>query len=166
MEIYREILGFENYEISNFGNVKNIITEKLLKNCINRDRYYRVDLCNNDSKKTKYIHRLVAIAFINNQNNKRCVDHIDGNKTNNNFNNLRWATSRENSMNIKIGCKNTSGVKGVSWNKISFKWRADIRIDGLKVNLGNFETIEEAKQARQIKANEAFGVFTNACEKL
>ena len=62
--------------------------------------------------------------------------------------------------------KNTSGVKGVSFNNYLNKWHAYINIDGIRVNLGCFENLEDAKQARIIKVNEAFGAFTNKIEKM
>ena len=64
-------------------------------------------------------HRLVAIAiaFIRNTTNKRRVDHIDTDKANNHFTNLRWATHRENEQKVGITARNTSGVVGVDWRK-------------------------------------------------
>jgi hypothetical protein len=84
---------------------------------------------------------------------------------NNNLNNLRWATLTENQYNRKINKNNTSGIKGVSWDKKSNKWRASIKINRKKIFLGNFETFDEAKLARQITANNIFGEFVNQCEK-
>ena len=61
---------------------------------------------------------------------------------------------------------NTSGVKGVAWSKNAKQWKAQIMIDGIYIYLGLFTNIEDAKRARMIRANQAFGVFTNACEKI
>ena len=69
-------------------------------------------------------------------------------------------------MNSKLNIKNLSGVKGVSWDKLHNKWRAQIAINGIVIYLGIYDNLEDAKNARQIRANEAFGVFVNACEKL
>jgi len=60
---------------------------------------------------------------------------------------------------------NSSGVKGVNFEKIVKKWRANIMIDGTQITLGFFKTLEEAKLARINKANELFGEYINACEK-
>ena len=108
----------------------------------------------------------MAIAFIPNADGKSCVDHIDNDKSNNNIANLRWATHSENNPNRTMMSNNTSGVKGVSWDKDTNKWRSQINIDGININLGRFVHLEDAKQARITRANQAFGVFTNACEKI
>lgn len=82
--------------VSDIGNVYSKITNTILKPEINVDGYYRVQLSRNGSKKNFKIHRLVAIAFIENPNNLRCVNHIDENKLNNNVSNLEWCTSKYN----------------------------------------------------------------------
>ena len=66
---------------------------------INRYGYKHVSLYKNKEGKTWKIHRLVALAFISNPGNKPCIDHIDGNRLNNNVCNLRWVTHRENTNN-------------------------------------------------------------------
>ena len=112
------------------------------------------------------MHILVANAFIANPDGKACVDHIDNIKSNNNINNLRWATNSENQHNKSMSKNNTSGVKGVVWHKGKAKWQSQIMIDGMQIYLGLFTNIEDAKQARMIRANQAFGIYTNACEKI
>ena len=165
-EIWKIITDYENYSVSNLGNIRNDKFNRILKARINRDGYLRISLCKNGIVKIFKVHRLVAITFILNIDNKRCVDHIDNNKLNNNLTNLRFATVSENSRNTKITVRNTSGVKGVSWEKQYKKWRAQIRIDGKNCHLGLFDTIEEAANIRQAKANEIFGLFVNSCEKI
>jgi hypothetical protein len=165
LEIYKPIKNYPNYKVSNFGNVKNITTGLILSlNSLSNG--YNVVVLINKTKKMYRIHRLVADAFLINQENKKCVDHIDGNTTNNNLTNLRWATVVENLQNSKKRSDNTSGVKGVSFSKYHKKWHARIWIDKIKIHIGYFNTLEEAKQARIRRANEAFGIFTNTCETL
>ena len=92
--------GFPNYSISILGVVTNIVTEKVLKPSKNNTGgYLRVDLYNKEGRKYMRIHRLVALHFIPNIDNKLTVDHIDRNKTNNNIENLRWATRTEQNNN-------------------------------------------------------------------
>ena len=165
-EEWKVIDGYNNnYSISNKGNVKNNNTNKILKQAVNRGGYNKLCLSVNGKKKTELIHRLVALAFIPNPENKPHVDHINNNKIDNNVNNLRWATAKENQYNQKLSKANKCGVKGVCYNKRDKKWRASITVDGIKIHIGSFDTMEEAKQARIKRANKAFGVFINACEK-
>ena len=93
MENWKVIYDFPNYEISNYGNVRN--NTKMVKTVPNKHGYNVVVLCNG-TRKSVNVHRLVAAAFIPNPDNKPCVDHIDGNKLNNHVNNLRWCTIGEN----------------------------------------------------------------------
>lgn len=93
----KEIKGFENYLISEDGSVFNSKTGKELKKCISTSGYYYVHLVKDKKKYMKYVHRLVAEAFIKETNEQ--VDHIDGNKLNNNISNLRWVTAKENYYN-------------------------------------------------------------------
>ncbi len=166
MEEFKTIDGYDNYEVSNKGNIRNKTTNKFLQGSIGRNGYLRITLTKNDKKMTFSVHRLVAIAFIPNPENKLNTDHIDNNRLNNNVENLRWATFQENNRNCIISSKNKTGIKGVYFNKKDKKWFAQIKIDGRTIHLGSFNTIDQAKEVRQLKANQVFGVFTNACEKI
>ena len=86
------------YYITEDGRCYNSITNKFLKGQVNyKNKYLSYNLTMPDgSKKRCYAHRLVAQAFIPNPQNKKEVNHIDGNKANNYIDNLEWATSSEN----------------------------------------------------------------------
>ena len=111
-EIWKDIKGYEGlYQVSNLGNVRSLITykyskkqnkcieiirEKVLKPSIDKHNYKFVVLTRNRIRKTIKVHRLIAENFIENTNNKPLINHIDGNKLNNNINNLEWVTNSEN----------------------------------------------------------------------
>lgn len=96
-EIWKPIDQFPNYNVSNLGNIKNIITNKFLKlNC--KDGYCGISLVNDKIKKSFKVHRLVALAFIENSENKSDVNHKDKNKLNNHVSNLEWMTRKENNI--------------------------------------------------------------------
>ena len=166
METYKIIKGFETYSVSDLGNVKNNKTGRIMKTRFHTEGYIIVDIRVNNQRYTKGVHSLMAIAFITNPDGKLCVDHIDNYKSNNKINNLRWATHGENQHNRSLNKNNTFGCKGICFNKASHKYEVRISIDGIPIYIGSFKNLEDAKQARITRANQAFGVFTNACEKI
>jgi len=160
-EEYKPIEGYENYEVSNFGHVRNKKTGKFLNGTPDKDGYKRGFLTKPKTEKHNllYVHRIVGLAFLDNQENRPQIDHIDNNVINNNITNLRWANHSENNRNTKLQKINKSGIKGVCWCNTSKKWRAHIHFNGENVSLGKFSTIEEATQVRLHKVNEIFGDF-------
>jgi hypothetical protein len=94
------------------------------------------------------IHRLVALHFINNLNNKTDVNHIDFNKLNNNLKNLEWTSHLENISHYNLNRRCSSNCTGVSLNKKSNKWNSTIKINNKRFHLGSFKTEEEAYKAR------------------
>lgn len=94
---WRKIHGFDNYSVSDAGEVRNDSTGKVKALTLNkRNGYYYVDLYRNNERTKRPVHRLVAEAFIPNPDDKPTVDHADGVRTNNAAANLRWATFSEN----------------------------------------------------------------------
>lgn len=106
------------------------------------------------------IHR-IAWLFMTGQWPAHEVDHINGNKGDNRFANLRAATRGENAKNRKFSSNNTSGVKGVCRHKRSPNWRAMVYVDGKQIGLGFFKTIEEAEKAVKRERERLHGEFVN-----
>lgn len=120
-QIWKDIPGYKNvYTISTSGKIKSlsrivspfgihdkvIIKEKLLSTQLSNRGYFAVRLTVNGLTKTKMVHRLLAEAFLLNPLNKLEVNHIDGNKLNNNLDNLEWVTSGENQKHAwRIGLR-------------------------------------------------------------
>ena len=144
-ERWKSVNGYANYEISSCGRVRNATTERMLKP--SDSAYQIINLSKNGKSKTHYVHRLVAEAFVDNPAEKRCVDHIDGNRKNNNCENLRYATHSENSMNQRIQTNTSSRYKGVYLDKRRNKWMARINTISKKVFLGYFANEREAGAA-------------------
>jgi len=120
MEVWKNIEGFENYEVSDLGNVRNVKNNKLLKGCKDKDGYLISTFRNNKIKKVLKFHRLVAIAFISNPENKPQVNHINGIKNDNCVDNLEWCTNSENQKHAHItGLK--IGRKGKKCNFYNLK---------------------------------------------
>lgn len=92
----KQIKEFENYQVDENGNVYNENTSKILQGSIGENGYKYYRLSKNGKKKMVYAHRLVAESFIENPNNLPVVNHIDGDKLNNNINNLEWVSYSEN----------------------------------------------------------------------
>ena len=97
MEEWRAVPGYEGlYEVSNTGNIKSLIKNKIIKYFINKKGYRLVSLSKNGIIKKFSVHRLVAQAFIPNPDNLPQVNHKDEDKTNNNVDNLEWCDAKYN----------------------------------------------------------------------
>jgi hypothetical protein len=157
MEIFKDILGYDGiYAVSNLGNVISRKNGKIkvLRTGTTTSGYRKVHL----NAKGFPVHRLIADAFIPNPENKPFVDHINRNCTDNRIENLRWATRSENLANT--AGRSASGLKGAY--KSHNKFRAQININGAFVNLGSYDTVEEAHAVYMVKAKELYGDFANA----
>ena len=164
MEIYRAIRDYDNYEVSNLGHVKNVSTGRILRSCKNKHDYYYVNLCSDGKAITKAVHKLVSEAFLPNPNGYDYVDHKNNDKSDNTVDNLRFCTPQQNCHNKKLAINNTSGCKGVHFNKKCKRYQASININVKACHLGYFMNLLDAKRARTTRARAVFGEFLNACE--
>lgn len=92
----KNIEGTDMYKVTEDGRVYSEHSGRYLNPIIVKDGVLKVRIKINGIKKSLAVHRLVAIAYVDNPDNKPQVDHIDGNKGNNHVNNLRWCTNEEN----------------------------------------------------------------------
>ena len=119
MEIWKTIEGYDSYEISNKGNVRNKCTGKILIGDKNNMGYRRVALHNEftppSKGKREFVHRLVAKHFVDGYQEGLVVNHLDGNKLNNDASNLEWTTKSGNDLHaFKTGLRETQRTcKGV-----------------------------------------------------
>ena len=101
---------------------------------------------------------------MSNPEEKRCVDHRDGDRTNNHYENLRYATHTENNRNAKIRTDGASAYKGVSYIKKTKKWKAEIGVNRKRIFLGSFTDEREAAEAYNAAALEHFKEFAKLNE--
>ena len=158
------IKGYEElYNVTQEGLIISAKTGKPMKFFFSKgrkreDKYLRVGLTKNKKQRKFFVHRIVAECFVDNPDGKKFVNHKDGDKTNNNCNNLEWVSQSENQIhayneglqspnNGVIFKNNTSGYVGVT--KSGRKWKAQIRIKGELEYLGLHSTPELASAAYQ-----------------
>ena len=108
-------------------------------------------VCTNDSR--LYLHRLIM------GNPEGSVDHINGDQEDNRRENLRSCNQSQNCANSKISRNNTSGYKGVSWNRALKKWHAYIMVNRKRIHLGYFASKIRAARAYDKAATQYFGKF-------
>jgi hypothetical protein len=153
-EQWRSVNGYVDYQVSNCGRVRRVKNGRIVQGVITDHGYRRVSI----KGKHLRVHRLVAEAFIDNPDNKLCVDHINGNKLDNAVSNLRWATYQENARNKSRCSTGSSRYKGVFKAECN-KWRAVICVNGQRRYLGWFDDEREAGLAYNAAARETFGEF-------
>ena len=147
LEVFKRIKDYPDYEISNFGRVKSYRVSKegrIMTPQLNSHGYLGVCLYNNSGVKTKKIHILVTIAFLNHVPDgwTSVINHIDFNRSNNRVQNLEITTTRINSN--KKHLESSSIYTGVSWKKVLCKWVTYIHYNGKDRYLGYYHTEELA----------------------
>ena len=163
IEEWKDIKNFEGkYQVSNLGRVRSLYDQNQFKKTYRtkllkfgkRAGYYVVNLQNCKERKSCQVHRLVAQAFIPNQNNNPVVNHIDENRLNNRVDNLEWCTQKENVIHSKYQfykpkrrCKlSSSGEKYIIKRNRCGRTYYEVCIPkrGKKIYMGQRNTLEEA----------------------
>lgn len=150
-EVWTTIDVATNYEVSNYGRVRNTKNDnrvlKLQQRKSGRKRktipYFQAEIHIDGRNKKHKVHRLVAKAFIPNPDNKPYVDHIDRNHFNNHVSNLRWVYPYENSLNVE-----KVNAHYCIYPAQKDKFRIQIQRGGYIYHLGHHATIEEAIKVR------------------
>lgn len=168
IEIWKDIPEYEGYyQCSNLGRVKSLARKILDKNKLiirktddyilkqgDSNGYPLVILQINSIKTSVQVHKLVAICFLNHIPNGHInvVDHINGDKKNNNLSNLHIVTGRANISDCFRKDRNTLASKfvGVHWHKRQKRWISRISINGISNHLGCFISEQDASDAYQI----------------
>ncbi len=148
-EVWLPVQGYEGlYEVSNLGNVKRL--SRISKNSLGRDTrlpelimkpieskkqgYFRIGTSKDGRHKMNAVHRLVALAFIPNPENKPQVNHKDGDKGNNKLDNLEWCTAKENKIHahqvLKIKMPQGEGASGAKYSEVFITKILDLRFKG------------------------------------
>ena len=166
-EIWREIIGYEGYyEASNLGRMRSLDRWVIFKDGRKRFHkgriiegtdnglgYKQVTLSRDNKAQTFYVHQLIAVTFLNHipNGNTLVVDHIDGDSTNDNVDNLRIVTQRQNVSTCFRKDRNTftSDFAGVYYHKQNNKWIAKIQLKNNITHLGSFENEIDASDAYQ-----------------
>lgn len=153
-EIWKDVVGYEGlYQVSNFGRAKALKKEwvcgnqkskrtqeeKVLRVGDNGFGYYSTRFCKSGKLYTVKIHRLVAIAFVLNPENKPQVNHVDGNKKNNHVSNLEWVDNRANSSHLR-----KTNKTGAYLDKRRGMWYSRIMINGEVIRSQYFKKEEDA----------------------
>ena len=168
-EIFVELPGYHNYVISNHGRIKaisrkiltpeghiRILKEKYRKYRLSKDGSYRLGLTDdNGNEKYFFVHRLVAMAFIENPQNKEYVFHLDGNNKNNMWYNLKWANFDELQQVAHLSASLSGKTKSLNNH---FSRPCTQLLDG--VAIGTFPSISEAGRVHNLNPASIHHVIT------
>ena len=148
-ECWRSIDGYTNYQVSNIGRVRHTKTGEVLQGGVTADGYQSVLLSKKGRMQKCFTHRLVAGEFVENPDDKTIVQHLDNDRSNNCFNNLRWVSTG----------KRRSKCWGVSWHDAKQKWSANINNGNQQYHLGCFDNEKHAARVYNINAVDMFGEY-------
>jgi hypothetical protein len=147
-EIWKQVPGFEDYQISNYGQVKSLKKQPgiILKQSTTSNGYKYVNLSISGTVTLMKVHQLVAMSFLNHTPNghRIVVDHIDHDKNNNRADNLQLISHRENNNKDIWRHKKSGLLLGVHRNRDKFRSR--VRVNGKRIDLGTFDSEQDAHE--------------------
>ena len=147
MEVFKDIKGYPNYQVSNLGRIWSKISQKYMKSQKDACGYLRIQLrAINGKVKTEKIHRLVAITFIDNPNNLPEVNHINHIRDDNRVDNLEWVTHKEN-------CEKTKKVRKIG------KYDRDGNL------IEVFDTLAQAAKAENVTPSNIYALINGKPQK-
>ena len=159
----KPIPNYPNYSVTEDGNVWSHKNRRFLSSAFVGRGYKKLTLCNELGKKQFLVHRLVAITYLSNPENKTQVNHINGIKTDNRIKNLEWATNSENMKHAyKIGLSTHSDLQKAFIAKNAEKYSCKIV---LNTQTGIFyNSAKEAAESTGIKLHNLYKYLTNGCK--
>lgn len=142
-ELWKPVVGFERYEISNKGNIRR--GTRLLKPCKDTYGYRQINVYKDGVRYTRKVYRLVMESFNPNIENKPQIDHVNRNRSDDRLENLRWVTAREN---IHNSGGFTDEMNGISRSEKNNTYIVRLNINVKEKYFGSRKTLEEAKALR------------------
>ena len=152
------VIELENhplYFVSNLGKAYSLKNGKQLRE-LKQTKCKNGYFCFTASRKTLFTHRIMALTFLKREKGKDLVDHINRIRTDNRLENLRWSNYRENAINSKSRKNNTTGIKGVSFDKSRIRWKVSIYLDKGKEKCFYFKNKEDAILYRKQMENKYY----------
>ena len=149
--------GFPDYVIHPVGTILRIHKHhtREMKHSKRPDGYMRICLCNNGKQKLFLVHRLLALHFIPNPENKPCIDHINGVKDDNRLENLEWVTMTENNRRREYVKNPHIITKGGILKRKSGSWAWYYRMSGKQItkSMKNREDLQKFRKETLLKYN-------------
>lgn len=152
-EVWKDVVGYEGlYRVSNLGRVKSLerkdsigrkVKERIMSQTKSPQDYPMINICKNSKEDIFPVHRLVSIAFLENIDNKPQVNHKDGNRSNNNIDNLEWVSCSENIKHAFRELGRTPSHTGM-FGKLHHNARAVVQLSMDGVFIARYDAQHEA----------------------
>ncbi len=147
MQSMKTIPNHPDYKITEDGQVWSNRRVMFLKPSLNRDGYETVKLCSNGKQWRRFVHRLMALTYLPNPENRRCVDHINGNRKDNRLSNIQWKEPRKyEKYKTPIGHGSVKWIKRTNQQK---RWQVRWSMNGKK-RAKNFLEHDDAERHRRL----------------